>query len=398
MNRFCYLLFLLSITLITGCGKVNENAPSLSATEKHPADWVTTHRGEYLKHPDQCRSCHGNELTGGITKIDCFNQAKSGQCHADGHGPRQIGHTLPFKDPALHGTMAKADLLVCQACHAASGGAGSNPSFSKTIGTLTAGCESSGCHMVNMAHPKPWRNHGSAGNQANACALCHGASFEGSLSIGSPSCRSCHKLLAAGVLPALGQCVSCHGNPPNGTTASNRIGSHTVHLGLSAMSGNCIACHTGGGNGTTNHSSTLTLTFATIFNANSGSATFNGTTCANISCHGGRTTPVWGGSLDVSANCTSCHQAGTTEYTSYNSGRHSDHRTKGVACNDCHDMTNTSAHFGNVTTKAFETPPYTTLRSYLRYDRINQSCSVSSPPPQGVQFTSCHGGTEIWKK
>jgi predicted CxxxxCH...CXXCH cytochrome family protein len=247
-----------------------------------------------------------------------------------------------------------------------------------------------------MAHPKPWKTHSSAGNLANACALCHGATFAGGV---GPACKSCHTQLAPGTNPAPGQCVSCHGNPPNGTTAPNIAGAHANHLALAGMSGNCTACHTGGGSGTANHGATLTLAFASNFNANSGLPAYNGTTstCTNISCHGGRTTPAWSGTLNVLTSCTACHQSGTAEYIGYHSGQHATHVVdQRINCTDCHDMTDNSRHFGNVTTKLFETLPSATLRSYLTYNVANQSCTVQLPVPSVVQFTGCHTGTRSW--
>jgi predicted CxxxxCH...CXXCH cytochrome family protein len=335
------------------------------------------------------------DLRGGISKIDCFNQAGLGQCHAGGHGPRNVPHQLPFKNGTVHGPTAKSDLAYCQSCHGTPGGPGSNPRFNAVFGSLAAGCETSGCHNQKMAHPTPWLTHGLAGNQANACALCHGANFEGSPVSGAPSCKSCHSQLSPGFLPASG-CTSCHGTPPNGSTVPNKAGSHAVHLALPEMSGNCSACHSGGGSGTVNHATSLTMAFAAGLNSSAGTASFNGTTCSNVSCHGGKATPTWGGNLDVAANCTGCHQAGTAEYISYHSGQHGDHLGLGIVCTDCHDMTNQAMHFGNVTTKVFENAPATTLRSYLNYNQTTQSCMVSTPPPQGVQFTGCHGGTRTW--
>ncbi|MDD2735488.1 MAG: CxxxxCH/CxxCH domain-containing protein [Desulfuromonadaceae bacterium] len=378
------------------CGNTNNQAPALSSVNKHPDTWLTAHRAAYQQNRDQCRECHGSELRGGITKVDCFNQAGLGQCHADGHGPRAVIHPVPFKGTTnlntAHGAMAKKDLTICQDCHGETGGAGSNPRFNFVYSSLPAGCESSGCHAVKMAHPKPWKAHSSSGNQSNACALCHGAGFEGSAGNNSPSCKSCHAGLVAGVAPIAGQCASCHGNPPNGTLTPNRAGSHAAHLALTAISGNCATCHTGGGSGSTNHATTLTIAFAADFGS---TASFNGTTCSNISCHGGLVSPVWGTSLDVIANCTGCHQSAAA-YPGYHTGQHSLHLAKGVFCTDCHDMTIQSAHFGNVTTNIFETQPNTTLRSYLNYNTTAQSCMVSNPPPQGVQFTGCHSGTKNW--
>jgi predicted CxxxxCH...CXXCH cytochrome family protein len=403
---------LVAVTFLAGCGKSNDAGLQLSAVNKHPADWLTAHRSAYMKTPDVCRSCHGTDLNGGVTKIDCSNQVGLGQCHAGGHPPRQVAHPLPFKAPAvpaaLHGSEAKKDLIICQDCHgepnATTGesGAGSNPRFNKTIGSLPSGCELSGCHLINMAHPKPWKGHKEAGNTANACALCHGATFAGG---SGPACTTCHTQLLAGIVPVAGQCTSCHGNPPNGTVTPNRAGSHAVHLALGGMSGNCAACHTGGGSVAANHGtvSHATVAFATTLNANLGAATYVAATgCVNVACHGGKQTPVWGGSLD---SCTGCHQAGTQagtpEYISYFSGKHDKHMnfsisgTGGViTCTDCHDMTSDSKHFKDVTTKAFETLPSTTLRSF--YNATQQSCTITSPLPPGVQFTGCHSGTRSW--
>ena len=384
------LLILFPVMALFGCGKANDQAPTVN-NGAHPANWLVAHRLAYYQNPNQCQECHGADLKGGITKIDCFNQAGLGQCHAGGHGPRLTIHVIPFTDPALHGPQAKKDLTVCQGCHGTPGGAGSNPRFNIIFGSMPAGCESPGCHNPKMAHPTPWATHNTSGNQANACALCHGATFSGGV---GPACSSCHTQLVAGTIPVLGQCVSCHSNPPNGTTAPNIAGSHAVHLGLSAMSGNCAACHTGGGSGTTSHGTGLTLAFAATFNANAGPAAFNGTTCTNTSCHGGQPSPAWGTTLDVSTSCTSCHQAGTAENISYHSGQHNFHLTTGLICTDCHDMSDNTAHFANVTTKIFETQPSTTLRSYLGYSQ--QSCTVSATLPQGVQFTACHSGTRSW--
>jgi predicted CxxxxCH...CXXCH cytochrome family protein len=158
------------------------------------------------------------------------------------------------------------------------------------------------------------------------------------------------------------------------------------------MSGDCAVCHTGGGRNNAGHGKTLTLAIASDFSTSSGTATFNGTTCSNVSCHGGQLSPAWGTPLDVSTNCTSCHKAGSAEYISNNSGRHAVHSgIEGITCVNCHDMTNSATHFKNVTTKVFETPPSSTLRSYLQYD-AQKSCTVTNPTP----FTGCHSDKKSW--
>lgn len=375
-----------------GCGKANDQAPALDSTGNHPAGWRTGHRIAYRQAPDRCRECHGINLEGGLAKVDCFNQAGLGQCHAGGHGPRSIIHAVPFTDPALHGAMARKDLTICQDCHGTAGGAGSNPVFNLVYASLPAGCVSSGCHNQNpgLAHPKPWNSHAAAGNQANACSLCHGANFGGG---NGPACSSCHKQLAAGTIPSSGQCVSCHGNPPNGAVVPNIAGSHAVHLALPELHDNCAVCHSGGGIGSSVHqvynsSRSPVVGILPAFSAKTGTASFNASasTCANIKCHGGQTTPAWGGSF--SFGCLSCHAAGTAQYNSYNSGKHLDHIANGLACSDCHDSVKLAAgHFSNLSSATINQAASGTLRSYLQY---SQPTCTPATVPAGNQVGVCH--------
>ncbi len=373
-NIFC--LTVVSLALFA-CGKVNDQSPALGSSSKHPDNWSTGHRSAYRQTPDQCRDCHGIDLKGGITKVDCFNQAGLGQCHADKHGPRTITHQLPFTNPLLHGVAARKDLAECHVCHGVAGTAGSNPRFNLAIGSLIAGCESSGCHSINMAHPKLWTSHKDAGNQANACALCHGVNFGGG---SGPSCKSCHIGLLAGQLPQNGMCTSCHAN---GITLPNLGGSHAAHLLLPEMSHNCQVCHSGGGMGSLGHykgtfgNATSSILF--VFNAKSGTASYNknSKSCSSVKCHGGRTTPAWGTSLDVTIACSECHSAGTAQYNGYWSGQHTRHVVdEQLACTVCHlDMANIAGHFSNLSSVGFNPPAKNTLRSNLNY--ASPSCTVA---------------------
>lgn len=400
---------LYSLALL-GCGKVNDQSPTLSAVGQHPGTWLVDHRRAYQVNPGSCTECHGADLTGGITKIDCFNQGGAATCHSNGHGPRRVPHALPFTAASLHGPAAKANLVDCQVCHAAAGGPGSNPRFNLVIGSLTSGCEAAGCHNrtdpsqpePNAAHPVPWPGHASSGNQINACALCHGANFGGTAAGGvGPACRNCHTQLLLGTLPTAGSCVSCHGAPP-------ATGSHAAHLSLAGVT--CASCHTGGGTGSALHGrGTLILAFATNLNAKSGSAVITATkSCSAVICHGGVDTPVWGtsGSIVVAGDCVKCHSDGTAtpnnppQYNSYRSGQHAFHVSGvGLACTDCHDMSVTAqgaSHLGSLATPGFELAPSATMRSYLSYDAVQQSCMPPSLAPSGTSIGACHSNRRSW--
>ncbi len=313
----------------TGCHGAGVNAP-------HAGSWLPgdtyTHTTTDQGNAPVCGLCHlGNRQPPAYVTLSqtvgCFDNTL---CHADIGAP----HAVPYTSAALHGPAAKADLTNCQACHSdqPAGGAGSNPRFNVPKGSLANGCED--CHATNMAHPSPWRGfvtndtgHMTAGNMANACVLCHGANLDGVGGVG-PACTSCHML---GSPLTMTNCTSCHGNPPNGSVYPNAVGKHSQHSALGSYIV-CAACHTGGGTGTANHdngNTTAFVAFLSSYNAKSGAASYNATnnTCANVSCHGGQTTPGWlsGTVIDVNTQCTSCHASGTAQYNSYNSGEHSTH-------------------------------------------------------------------------
>jgi len=413
---------------------------SHGAAAKSAPDAATT------KGFSTCQACHGNNFSGGLAQASCFtchgvnaphppapwrggarthtttntaNAPVCGLCHWGGqlvgvYAPlppgaqpgcfngtlchdNSVAHAVPFTDPTLHGPLAKSDLTYCEGCHAAppGGGPGSNPRFNVPIGNLTAGCESSGCHDPKTAHPTQWRGftatapggHRTAVNMANACVLCHGATLAGGA---GPACSTCH---TAGSPLTLINCTSCHSSPPSGAAAPNRPGAHPVHGALAAVVANgCATCHNGGGTGTANHAYGRTsayLSFLAAFNAKSVVASFNATnnTCANVSCHGGQTTPNWlTGTIDVNTQCTACHVAGSSlgnpQYNSYYSGHHSTHvNDEHISCYTCHNTGSSylaANHFTHLDTAAMEGPASATLDPSLQYN--GTSCDPS-----------CHG-------
>ncbi|MBE0602016.1 MAG: CxxxxCH/CxxCH domain-containing protein, partial [Deltaproteobacteria bacterium] len=131
------------------------------------------------------------------------------------------------------------------------------------------------------------------------------------------------------------------------------------------------------------------------YDAKSGISSFNAAnrTCSNVSCHGGQTTPDWqaaAGAIDVVNACTSCHFSGTTQYNSYNSGKHEVHIAQfgrsSTTCKQCHDATkvNVTGHFQNLATYAFEQSPAATILPAVGYSRSRSTCNPA-----------CHG-KERW--
>jgi predicted CxxxxCH...CXXCH cytochrome family protein len=151
-----------------------------------------------------------------------------------------------------------------------------------------------------------------------------------------------------------------------------------VHTALPSINNNCASCHAGAA-----HNSRVDLGVAASFNAKSGTATVNANmTCANISCHGGQTTPAWQtGSIAVDTQCTSCHASGTSQYNSYASGQHSRHIGKGYACTVCHSTSKlATGHFTNLATSTFEQDPAATIGG--------GGTSVGSYTPSATRATS----------
>ncbi|MEJ2689918.1 MAG: CxxxxCH/CxxCH domain-containing protein, partial [Deltaproteobacteria bacterium] len=118
--------------------------------------------------------------------------------------------------------------------------------------------------------------------------------------------------------PDYSDCTACHGQPPSGDTFPNTAGAHAVHVVLPSINNDCAVCHSGA-----SHNSQVEVVIQASFDAKSGTAVYNGDgTCSNVSCHGGKTSPVWWtGTIALDTQCSSCHASGTSQYNSYYSGR-----------------------------------------------------------------------------
>ena len=214
-----------------------------------------------------------------------------------------------------------------------------------------------------------------------SCVECHGEDLTGGTS--GVSCDTCH----INGLSSLTGCTSCHGKPPLGITYPNRRGAHTTHNSAPSIKNECGICHSGAGIGNKAHANgAVDVAFLSSYSSNSGAAGLNTDgTCSNVSCHGGKMTPVWAtGTIDVSTQCAACHAYGTGEYNSYHSGRHDKHVNElHLPCTNCHDTTKLAvSHFTSLNTPTIEGPASATLKSSVSY--TGGSCAPL-----------CHG-TENW--
>lgn len=200
--------FALVLSLLAwGCaGTEGKVVPLNSATGQHPTNWLEVHWAEYVKTPDQCRTCHGSTsdpaLAGGISKVSCFS------CHANG-----VDHPTGWADASQHGRLGAqaapstdpkvmAGFAHCAKCH------GSTYTNGLATSCLT-------CH-TRAPHPNaPWTGPTLASpshvntdrGNAPACAQCHTAGANSSMKpLTTPP---------AGTAPGCFNGTLCHGTVIN---------------------------------------------------------------------------------------------------------------------------------------------------------------------------------------
>lgn len=184
------------------------NATLCHSTGAHTATWVKDHWAEYLKTPNECRTCHGSTTdpaqAGGVAKVSCFS------CHTTG-----VDHPTGWALAAQHGQLAQAAPVTtvapaipvmagfahCAKCHGSNYGGGLSGSSCMT------------CH-TKAPHPnKPWlpdsgvsllAGHPST-NTANLpeCVACHAHGANSSLVPPNPA--------PAGTAPGCSNATLCHG-------------------------------------------------------------------------------------------------------------------------------------------------------------------------------------------
>lgn len=188
---------------------VNPQAPKVTEQGEHPANWLQVHYAEFVKNPDQCRTCHGStkdpQQAGGIAKVSCFT------CHPN--GPE---HPADWALPGQHGQSAKSapatltfvngvvtpgtGFAACSKCHGST--------YDNPLGTTTS-CKA--CHTTAPHPGKPWwgttdthTNHVWT-NQANApeCYKCHKDGANSDLKPLTPA--------PAGTEPGCLNSTMCHG-------------------------------------------------------------------------------------------------------------------------------------------------------------------------------------------
>lgn len=337
------------LAALWGCGNGNSNAPAF-LNGVHPANWYATHGAAArasVPEYEKCAECHGQDLTGGISKVSCFSAGFNGQaCHAGGPGEP---HPAGWDDPAVHGSHAKMKasgangLPYCQGCHGTrfDGGLARQSCYD--------------CHGVSAPHPaKPWRGgtytHTTTDpSNASVCALCHTAGANltpsyrlASYASGAPGCFNgtlCHADVSGH--PSGWSAYNQHGAAAKGAPDSSHGYSYCngCHVDFRNGTGtSCFSCHTTAPHpaapwlGTTASGTTHTTT-------NQG----NAPQCARCHLNNQRlTTPVAvpPGTTPGCFNGTLCHAQTTGHSFPYPGAAHNSAAGASpfTACTGCHAM------------------------------------------------------------
>ena len=389
-------LLLFGALFAAGCSTGNDSSglALVDPQGNHPADWISTHPSFAGLGSEMCKSCHGDDLRGGISRVSCFSASFNGQgCHAGGPIQHPLG--AAWLDPTVggvgfHGTQAKADLTVCQVCHGTPGTTLFNG------GSAPTSCAA--CHPAATSHPTDWQGvrvigpatpppaaavitHRTSGNINAACAICHLVTGPGAgPQPGAPSCFS------ADFTNALGQARACH---PGGPPAIHAVPffDNTHFLATPAtFAGNCSNCHA------------------------------DAATSADASPPGCQVCHTAGSPLAV-ANCTSCHVSppdGALPGAAYPNiaGAHAVHiglNTPGnpagtpISCDTCHNGlgTNTLNHYNRANARtgldALRVPPGDV--AFLATYNAESGASSFDNAALTCLNVSCHGGqtTPPWQ-
>ncbi|MHB8058504.1 MAG: hypothetical protein ACYDHC_11495, partial [Desulfuromonadaceae bacterium] len=135
-----HLIISMALALaLGGCGDKNDKAIYSAEGVGHTSDWVTSHKTSANSDLNSCIQCHGNNLTGGISKVGCFSTSQSSfngfACHATNpivntnckscHDTPPSGTAAPNRAGA-HAKHLTMYGMACSTCHNGGGSGTAN--------------------------------------------------------------------------------------------------------------------------------------------------------------------------------------------------------------------------------------------------------------------------------
>jgi hypothetical protein len=313
-------------------------------TDTDPANAPVCAQCHYLGSPNNPPN-HPSTPAAAGTPPGCFNNTL---CHSEGTAPHALGATWTAPTTSqFHGLTAKQNLSYCQGCHGTPGTTLFNG------GSAPTSCQAS-CHAQAKAHPIRWYQ---APQPFPGYVSSHRDSGNQTV-----ACAICHKVDGAGT-----------GQDPNAPSCFS-------------ASFNGVNCHSGGP-GSAPH----TLG-ATWLNPATGGSSFHGTTAkADLlycqTCHG--TPPRGFGGGTAPTACTTCHAKPEAHPTDWQGVRaistasitHRTSANRTAACGVCHKTTGTGAGPNPSAPSCFSA-------SYTNGDGQNRACHSGGPgqPNHSVPF------------
>lgn len=287
------VLLLLGALLAAGCSTSNTGSGLNLVDEQgnHPPNFLSAHPAWALPDGGLCKSCHGDDLQGGISRVSCFSASRNGVgCHANGPAFHPASWLNKAAGSGFHGAAYAANALIngltcagchvpstpsynCLECHFNEAGTQRVPNGSNYLHGSIGGHSAFGpldapnattsvcinCHATNNRfghmpqpfchnchspappsyHPSGWGNPDSHGPAAKAAP---------SLSSGLEFCRTCHGSNFTGGSVGV-SCFPCHNvNAPH-PESPWRISGGSARTHTNVNGGNapvCFLCHAGG--------------------------------------------------------------------------------------------------------------------------------------------------------
>jgi predicted CxxxxCH...CXXCH cytochrome family protein len=235
------LVGVLGLLLASGClpDQYNPNGPGTAGQRVHPVGYAAAdvHGPEMTLQKQDCRSCHGADLTGGTGPScdSCHTPAdppawrtKCTFCHGgtdepSGAPPRHLDGTsaaasAKFPAHTAHVTSRLTTALDCMQCHVKAVDVLSpDHAFDSTPGRAETD------FGAGLSPQAQWDGRGGCSN-----LYCHGTGRgdDGAISVGA----------------ARRDCTSCHAGQTSGATGwATMSGQHALHLGTTGVG--CADCH-----------------------------------------------------------------------------------------------------------------------------------------------------------
>lgn len=237
---------------LAACSGANDSAPMVDSNGKHPANWVKAHGAIANASSAQCTQCHGEDLTGGITRVGCFSTPQTAQfgfvCHATNpvaaagcdscHSTPPAGAAAPNRS-GLHTLHLQLLGTNCASCHTGAGFGTENHAKA----TATGGIAGATVNFPASLKAKTAPSFGyDAANGTCSGVICHGGKntpkwYGGSIDLAT-DCVSCHEQGTAAQTP---QYNSYFSGTYNGANL------HEIHLHLLVPNTStpivCTDCH-----------------------------------------------------------------------------------------------------------------------------------------------------------